>query len=141
MTRAQVLTSVTAALLLLSGREARAETWKRADIYLLEWRVETYVQVSPESLRHSADKRNTSFRAVTISDLHRIGQVVRTLDLSALRPSDGRSEDARLLVDLFSTSDRRITYYASRFAMATLDNSRKHRIDERFREYFRAITK
>jgi hypothetical protein len=64
------------------------------------------------------------------------------LQIRQLRPAaQPQREDARLVVDLYTDTDARVTYYASRFAFCTADSKWKHPIDARFRRYFAQLMK
>jgi hypothetical protein len=129
---------------MLLGASADGDTvfWKRADLYLLDWNVYTGRRVSAEHLRGPASGATSPvFHTITISEPYKVGQIVRMLDLAALYPFEGQPGDARLLIDLFDSSGRRTSFYASKWTLYTLDNRRRHPIDEHFRNYFREITK
>jgi len=127
---------------LANGTFTFAASWKRADIYLLDWNVYPNRRVSAEALRHPAKgPMSQVFHAVTVCDPQQVEQVVRMLDLAALLDIDGQPLDARLLVDLFDTSNHRVSFYASGSSLRTLDNRKGHWIDQHFRDYFQRIAK
>jgi hypothetical protein len=131
-----------AIMLFVNCEDVNAATWKRIDIYLLDWRVMPNRRVSAESLRHPAQGPMSSvFHAITVSDPKQVDQVVRMLDLGLLGDIEGHPLDARLLVDLFDISGQRTSFYASQSSLRTLDDRRGHSIDQHFRVYFEKITK
>lgn len=88
-----------------------AKSWKRADVFLLEWQVETYTAVRADHLRNWATPDSpTDFHSVAISDQEQVDQLVRHLDLARLHRAERRREDARLLVDLYDLAGRRTSY-------------------------------
>lgn len=111
----------------------RADTWTRADIYFIDWNVQVRVSLTPERVREIADSKRTFLDA---------SHLVRVLALDKLKPTnDRRPEDARLVVDLFTDTGARVTYYASMFDLCTADNALKRSVDEPFRERFRRLVK
>ena len=117
-----------------SGCRAYGAPWKRANVYLVGWDVETRVSLTPDRVRALADSKH-SYQA----DVHK---VVEALDLTALHPAkDAQPEDARLVVDLFDDAGQRTTYYASRFDLCTADNVQKHPISEALRHHFQTLAK
>ena len=132
----KILLSLLVAVLALnaSGCRAYGTPWKRADVYLVGWDVETRVSLTPDRARALADSKH-SYQA----DAYK---VVAALDLAGLRPAkDTQPEDARLVVDLFDGAGQRTTYYASRFDLCTDDNVQKHPINEAFRRHFQTLAK
>jgi hypothetical protein len=120
---------------LLSGLSVcRADTWQRADIYLIDWDVLTRASLTPERVRNLADFKHTYQREAL--------EIVRSLELDKLKPTNEKQpEDACLVVDLFTVTGVRVTYYASRFNLCTADCSSKRPIDEQFRQRFRSLAK
>lgn len=109
---------------------SQAEEWQRAELYFIDWDMLTRVALTPERVREIATHRR-SFSSRELSP------VVEALMIRQLRPAaHPEREDARLVVDLYTDTDERITYYASRFAFCTADSKWKHPIDARFRRYF-----
>jgi len=112
----------------------RADTWQRADIYFIDWDVLTRVGLTPERVRELADSKRTFRRDAP--------DIARSLALDKLRPTeDKHSEDARLVIDLFTDTGARVTYYASRFNLCTADSASKRPIDEKFRQRFKHLSK
>ena len=111
----------------------RADTWTRADICFIDWKVQVRVSLTPERVRKIADSKRTFLDA---------SHIVRVLALDKLKPTkDRRPEDARLVVDLFADTGARVTYYASMFDLCTADNALKGPVDEPFRQRFRRLVK
>lgn len=112
----------------------RADTWQRADIYFIDWDVLTRASLTPERVRELADSKRTFRRDAP--------EIARALALDRLRPTkDKRREDARLVIDLFTDTGDRITYYASRFNLCAADSASKRPIDEKFRQHFKRLAK
>jgi hypothetical protein len=121
--------------MLCSIRVAQAEEWLRADIYFIDWDVLRRVALTPERVREIATQRR-SFSSRELSP------VLDVLQIRQLRQAaHPEREDARLVVDLYTDTDARVTYYASRFALCTADSKWKHPIDARFRRYFAQLAK
>ena len=113
---------------------AHADTWLRAEIYFVDWDVSTRTQLSPQRVRELADYKRTLRRdAPSIARL----LVPETLK----RTRDKQSEDARLVVDLYTDNFVRITYYASRFNLCNETSTAKRPVDEQFRQRFKRLAK
>jgi hypothetical protein len=113
---------------------AQAEEWQRAELYFIDWDVLTRVSLTPERVREIADSRRTFSRDLS--------PIVGALAINQLRPAKRPDrEDARLVVDLYTDTGARVTYYASRFAFCTADSKWKHPIDVQFRRYFSRLMK
>jgi hypothetical protein len=136
------LTVAAFAIFAACAADSAAASWRRAEVYLVDWEVLTRVALSAERLRGGTHLQDDpSLHRAIVSDPQQLERVVRELDLAALRPGDGRPEDGRLLVDLFDSSGHRVTYYASRFRLATPDNLMKHPIGAHFRKFFESLTR
>lgn len=115
--------------LLASFSNCQAETWQRAEVYLVNWNTLTRARLTPERVRQVATSKRTFH--------HDASKIVVLLALNQLQPAaDHRPEDARLVVDLFTEAGERVTCYASRFDLCTADSTSKHAIDEQFRQRF-----
>ena len=112
----------------------KAEEWQRAELYFIDWDVLTRAALTPERVRELADSRLTFSR-----DLSPIVDALAIKQLRAAKRPD--REDARLVVDLYTDTGARVTYYASRFAFCTADSKWKHPIDAQFRRYFSRLMK
>lgn len=114
---------------------SRAEEWQqRAELYFIDWDVLTRVALTPERVRELADHKRTFSRDVR--------SIVSALSISKLRPATHpEREDARLVVDLYTDTGARVTYYASRFNLCTADSKWKHPIDAQFRRYLSRLMK
>ena len=113
---------------------ARAEEWQRAELYFIDWDVLTRASLTPERVRALADHKRTFSRD--------LAGIVNALAISKLRPAKRpEPEDARLVVDLYTDTGARVTYYASRFDLCTADSKWKHPIDVQFRRYFSRLMK
>jgi hypothetical protein len=120
--------------LLCSMTVSKAEEWQRAELYFIDWDVLTRVGLTPERVRELADYRRTISRDLS--------NIVSTLAINKLRPAKHpEREDARLVVDLYTDTGARVTYYASRFDFCTADSKWKHPIDVQFRRYFSRLMK
>jgi hypothetical protein len=108
--------------------------WQRADIYFIDWDVLTRASLTPQRVRELADSKRTFRRDAP--------DIARSLALDKLRPTkDKHPEDARLVIDLFTDTGTRITYYASRFNLCAADSASKRPIDEKFRQQFKRLAK
>ena len=120
--------------LLSSIAASDAEEWTRAELYFIDWDVLTRVALTPERVRELADHKQTFARD--------FASIVNALAISKLRPAKHpEREDARLVVDLYTDTGARVTYYASRFSLCTADSKWKHPIDAQFRRFFRRVMK
>jgi len=120
--------------LLSSLSVGRGDTWQRVDIYFIDWAVSTRIALTPQRVRELADSKRT-FR-------NDAPEIARSLSLDKLRPTkDKQPEDARLVIDLFSDTGARITYYASQFHLCSADSASKRPIDELFRQRFKRLSK
>jgi hypothetical protein len=118
--------------LLFSLDVCRAEKWKRAEIRLLDWNVQTFRRVDPSDIK-GGDRR------VFTEDAQAF---VESLSLDKLAAAkDKNPEDARLVIELTNEKGKVVTYYASRANLCSLDNSLKRPIDEAFRKRFTDIFK
>jgi len=120
--------------ILCSTTASQGEEWQRAELYFIDWDVLTRASLTPERVRELADCKRTF--------THDASEVARTLALDKLRPVKNKErEDARLVVDLFTDTGHRLTYYASRFNLCTADSARKHSVGGQFRRYFSRLMK
>jgi hypothetical protein len=133
--RVKTLSFIIFALGLFSSVSAcRADTWQRADIYFIDWDVLTRARLTPERVRELADSKRTFRREAP--------EIARSLALDKLKlTKDKQPEDARLVIDLFTATGARITYYASRFSLCTADSTFKRPIDEQFRQRFKRLSR
>jgi hypothetical protein len=114
---------------------SQAEEWLRADLYFIDWDVVTRLALTPERVREIATHR------CSLSS-RELRPILDALQIRQLRAAaQPQREDARLVVDLYTDTDARVTYYASRFAFCTADSKWKHPIDGRFRRYFAQLMK
>ena len=122
-------------LALLGVCASRADDWLRADVYFIEWDVETRVALTPQRVRKIAQFKRT-FR-------NDAPAVARLLELGKFkRPTkNGDSEDARLVIDLTDDTFQRHTFYASYFSLCSSDSARKRPIDQRFRQRVSSLAK
>jgi hypothetical protein len=119
----------TASLVLVTGGIVHADTWLRANLYFIEWSTTTRVALTPQRVRELADYKAT-FQADA-------PQLAASLHLEQLKKAKDRErEDARLVVDLFTDTDTRVTYYASVFHLCSEDNVYKRAIGPGFRKQF-----
>jgi len=110
----------------------RADTWRRAEVYLVGWEMVTRIPLTPERVRELAKKKGVFQKEASA--------IARMLALQELKPDkEGRAEDARLVVDLYTDTGVRVTYYASRFNLSRADNASKRPIDDSFMKYFATI--
>ena len=111
-----------------------ADTWQRAEIYLIDWEMTTRVALTPQRVRELAKSRR-AFR-------EEASEIARLLALDKLKVQDEpRPEDARLVVDLYTDTGAKVTYYASRLNLCTADNASKHSLDAEFRKRFSELAK
>jgi len=122
-------------LLFLLPIRSNAETWDKADLYLMNWSTDTRATVTIDQLRKWADYR----RHVTARGAFDIAVMLK---LDALKKSaDTRAQDARFVVDFSTEKGAKITYYASYFNLCSADNKRRRSIDENFRKHIDALMK
>ena len=113
---------------------SHAEEWTRAELYFIDWDVLTRVALTPDRVRELADHKQAFSRD--------FAGIVNALAISKLRPAKHpEREDARLVADLYTDTGARVTYYASRFSLCTVDSKWKHPIDAQFRRYFSRLMK
>ena len=112
-----------------------AQNWQRADIYFVDWDVETRASLSPEQVRRGMDAKFTLREG--------LAEFVSNLQLKRLRPVKPSSDgDTRLVVDLFPTDGGNpTTYHADRFHLFNADGSLRRSIGGGFRESFRALVR
>jgi hypothetical protein len=121
-------------LLALATPLASPAVWSKAEVYFTDWDVLTRERWTIEKARKLAQHKK-SF----IQDASRITDM---LSLDKLQPAKERaSEDARLVVDLYTDAGRKVTYYASRFRLSSADDSLKRELDESFRKSVRSLFK
>ena len=111
-----------------------ADTWQRADVYFTDWDVLTRERWTINKARELAQHKKTfTTDASLIADM---------LSLQKLKPSKGKHpEDARLVVDLYTDTNHKVTYYASRFRISSADDGMKHDLGGSFREEIRNLFK
>jgi hypothetical protein len=119
---------------LLSACGGQADTWRKAEVYYIDWDVLTRASLSVERVRELADYKQT-FRIDAPA-------VARLFELERLKPSkDIRQEDARVVLDLIDCTGQRHTYYASLFNLCSANNKLKRGIDEPFRKRIMRLAK
>lgn len=96
---------------------------------MMPWDVETFVPVTPQIAREQM-KPMRIFRK-------EVPEIVSILAIQNLKPdkeiSAGR---VRLVVDLYTDTGARISYYADGSELFSADGKSKRSIDHRFRDYF-----
>lgn len=108
------------------------ENWQRAEIHFIGWEVRTRASLTAEDVRRLTRLKCTFRRDAP--------EIARWLACEKLKPArDKRPEDARLVVDLFTDTGARVTYYASQFNLCTADSASKRPIDGKFRRHFRLL--
>lgn len=128
-----------AATMLLLGTAIRthASEFVRADIYFVPWLVESVVAWPPELLREAASHGDPGSHVFHVTSPARIAEILRVLNLSALRPERGDySEDTRLVIDFFDRAGNRTSYRANSRFLCNLKNTMRRQVDARFRRYF-----
>lgn len=106
----------------------------QAEIYYYGWDVLTRSRLSLTMVRENPEIQ------ISIRDRFEVDCFVNWLQLDKLKenptnaPTD--AEDPRLVIDLFRSDNTRLTYYASRFNLASEDSRKKRPIDESFRNKF-----
>lgn len=106
-----------------------ADTWSKAELYYMDWNVLARCQLSSEWLRKQADLK------LNISDQAQLSKLITLLDLEKLRKqATMETEDVRFVVDLYTDTGARITYYASQFSLCNADSTYKRSISKKFKE-------
>ena len=113
-----------------------AQNWQRADIYFVDWDIETPIALSPYQIhRGSADAK------LTLRD--GLVEFIASLQLERLRPVKLSSGgNTRLVVDLFlADGGNPTTYHADCFHLFNADGSLRRSIGGSFRESVRALVR
>ena len=104
-----------------------ADTWQRANLYFVEWETTVRAALTPQRVRELADYRAVFHRDVVT--------FANSLRLDALRPNKNkRPRDARLVIDLFTDTGARVTYYSDGADLLTEDNAYSRPVGEAFRK-------
>jgi ribonucleotide monophosphatase NagD (HAD superfamily) len=104
---------------------AFADTWKRAELYFTYWNVLTRARLTITAARESAQYKKTF-----TTNAPQIAEILALHKLKSVKEKD--PEDARLVVDLYTDTNQKITYYASRFRLSSEDDSMKRNLDNNF---------
>jgi hypothetical protein len=137
MNKISLITTFTFVLLGFPGI-CQGKTWRQADIYYVNWDIETRTLLSPENVR----KQGLKFH---FSSQKEVNRFIKLLEIQKLK-SEGEPgfpfpENARLVIDLIGDDGKQTTYYASRNNLCNHDCSLKHPINEVFRARFRNLAK
>jgi hypothetical protein len=107
----------------------RADTWQRAEVYMMPWDAETFVPVTPQNARQQMKPLRVFSKKVP--------EIVHILAIQNLKSEkEIRVGSVRLVVDLYTDTGARISYYADRSELFSADGKSKRSIDHRFRDYF-----
>jgi len=130
---AKIFLTLTVALV-ITAVSAFADTWQRADIYFTDWDVLTRERWTIAKARERAQHK------ITITE--NASRIADMLSLQKMKPVMGKSpEDARLVVDLYTDTNHKVTYYASRFSLSTANDAMKRDLDRSFRQKIRNLFK
>jgi len=103
-------------------------------VYFTDWDVLTRERWTIGKARELARHKKTFIESAP--------RVAEMLSLDKLEPAkDKQSEDARLVVDLYTDAGTKVTYYASRSRLSSADDSLKRDLDESFRKAVRSLFK
>jgi len=112
-----------------------SSTYSRVEIFYYGWDILVRSKLSLDNVRDNAKIK------IIISDSYEIENFIKWARLNELQEIiDSKNEimddDPRLVIDMFDSENKRITYYASRFRILTEDSTKWRKIDDEFKKKF-----